>query len=481
MSAQLLAFRVNNTNTKSLPRTQSLYQKTTERSRFGLAWIVHLPARGVAMTTALSSRDFEVFSNHSEFVLSNVRREPDRQPPPGTPAATGRDVATMIQALRTISAEILTDKLVETLMVTAVQHAGAERGVLIVRRAEEARVEAEAAMRRGAIVARRLDTLPERPDLPDTVVRHVLRTQEPVMLDDASTPNPFSTDPYVAEHRVRSLLCLPLVNRGTLIGALYFEDRAASHVFTASRIGILRLLASQAAIALENARLYAQLRSENSLLREELHKTSPFEEQRRLARTHDLADGELRRTIDAIPHAITILGPDGSTLGANAFVLDYTGLSLEEVTDEDSRVRRFHPDDVARLEEERRQAFLRGDPFETEERARRKDGQYRWFLIRYNPVRDDDGHIIRWYATGTDIDDRKRAEDRVRSENLALREEVDRSSMFEEIVGSSPPLRTVLSHVSKVAPTDSTVLISGETGTGKELIARAIHKRSARS
>jgi formate hydrogenlyase transcriptional activator len=102
-------------------------------------------------------------------------------------------------------------------------------------------------------------------------------------------------------------------------------------------------------------------------------------------------------------------------------------------------------------------------------------------LTRYSPVRDHDGNVIRWIATGTDIDDRKRAEDRVRSENLALREEVDRSSMFEEIVGASPPLRTVLSHLSKVAPTDSTVLISGETGTGKELIARAIHKRSARS
>jgi PAS domain S-box-containing protein len=175
------------------------------------------------------------------------------------------------------------------------------------------------------------------------------------------------------------------------------------------------------------------------------------------------------------------LDPEGRILGANAFVLDYTGLSLEEVRADVSRLRRLHPDDVARLQEERRTAFLRGEPFETELRARRKDGQYRWFSIRYNPVRDDHGNIIRWYATGTDIDDRKRAEERVQSENVALREEVDRSSMFEEIVGTSPPLRTVLSHVSKVAPTDSTVLISGETGTGKELIARAIHKRSARS
>ena len=91
------------------------------------------------------------------------------------------------------------------------------------------------------------------------------------------------------------------------------------------------------------------------------------------------------------------------------------------------------------------------------------------------------GEIIRWYATGTDIDDRKRNEERTQNENLVLREEIDRSSMFEEIVGSSEPLRRVLSQVAKVAPTDSTVLILGETGTGKELIARAIHKRSNRS
>ena len=103
------------------------------------------------------------------------------------------------------------------------------------------------------------------------------------------------------------------------------------------------------------------------------------------------------------------------------------------------------------------------------------------FLSKCNPLRDEHGEIIRWYATGTDIDDRKRNEERTQNENLVLREEIDRSSMFEEIVGSSEPLRRVLSQVAKVAPTDSTVLILGETGTGKELIARAIHKRSNRS
>src|SRR5580765_658914 len=95
------------------------------------------------------------------------------------------------------------------------------------------------------------------------------------------------------------------------------------------------------------------------------------------ARELAAANEELRRTLDAIPHAITILAPDGKTLGANAFTLDYTGLSLEEIKADDSRVRRFHPDDVARVEPERRRALLRGQPFEAELRARRSDGQYR--------------------------------------------------------------------------------------------------------
>jgi formate hydrogenlyase transcriptional activator len=200
-------------------------------------------------------------------------------------------------------------------------------------------------------------------------------------------------------------------------------------------------------------------------------------------RTRELAatNAELRRIIDTIPQTVVVLGPDGRALDANAFALEYWGLTLEEVKADNPRVRRFHPDDVARLQEERRQALLRGEPFENEQRARRHDGQYRWFLIRYNPFRDGDGNISRWCVTATDIDDLKRAEERVHNENIALREEVNRSSMFEEIVGSSPPLRAVLSHLSKVAPTDSTVLITGETGTGKELIARAIHKRSPRS
>ncbi len=190
---------------------------------------------------------------------------------------------------------------------------------------------------------------------------------------------------------------------------------------------------------------------------------------------------ELRRMTDAIPQTIIVFNPDGKAIYANRVALEYTGLSLDEVLADDFHARVFHPDDVQRLREARHKALSSSVPFENEQRALGKDGKFRWFLMRYNPLLDETGNVIRWYATGTDIDDRKRNEDRTRNENLALREQIDRDSMFEDIVGSSEALRKVLRQVGKVAHSDSTVLILGETGTGKELIARAIHKRSNRA
>jgi len=193
------------------------------------------------------------------------------------------------------------------------------------------------------------------------------------------------------------------------------------------------------------------------------------------------SEAELRQIVDVIPQAIVVMTPDGKAIYANRATIEYTGLSLDEVRADDFRSRVFHPEDLQRLLEQRRRTLSTPVPFENEYRTLGKDGKYRWFLIRYNPLLDENGNVIRWYATATDIDDRKRAEDRLRNETVALREEIVRSSMFEEIVGSSESLHKVLAQVSRVAPTDSTVLIQGETGTGKELIARAIHNRSKRS
>ena len=191
---------------------------------------------------------------------------------------------------------------------------------------------------------------------------------------------------------------------------------------------------------------------------------------------------ELRQMADATQLPIIVFSAEGRLLYANRFSLTYGGLSLEDFQHDGWRERVYHPDDIAAFADARREGLARGAAFESEVRIRRAaDGQYRWFLIRYNPLLDDDGNVTRWYATGADIDDLKRAEAQVKNEIAALRDQISSASMFEEIVGSSAPIRTVLQQVARVAPTDSTVLITGDTGTGKELVARAIHKRSTRS
>src|ERR1700726_4517789 len=189
---------------------------------------------------------------------------------------------------------------------------------------------------------------------------------------------------------------------------------------------------------------------------------------------------ELRQILDCAPQQVAVLGPDNTRLYVNQATLDYFGFTLEEWRDGDPG-RYVHPEDRERFRNEAQNKFLSGLPHETEMRSLGKDGTYRWFLYRWNPLRDEQGRLIRWYVAATDIEDRKQAEQRLQNENVALREEIDRASMFEEIVGTSGSLQTALSLISKVAPADSSVLVTGETGTGKELVARAIHKRSRRS
>ncbi len=197
-------------------------------------------------------------------------------------------------------------------------------------------------------------------------------------------------------------------------------------------------------------------------------------------------EAELRQMLDLAPQHVAVFGPAGERLYANRVTLDYIGLSLDEWLQTPGGASSpgwyIHPDDRDRSARAYSDANLSGgSAVEMELRIRGTGGGYRWFLARFNPVRDEHGQIMRWYVASADIEDRKRAEEKLQLENAALREEIDQTSMFEEIVGTSPALQTVLSRISKVAPSDSTVLITGETGTGKELVARAIHRRSQRS
>jgi PAS domain S-box-containing protein len=195
---------------------------------------------------------------------------------------------------------------------------------------------------------------------------------------------------------------------------------------------------------------------------------------------------DLRQILDFTPQLVAVFRPGGERLYASRVTLDYLGLSLEEWLQMPagtfSASRFIHPDDRERVARGYSDSIRSaGSAFEVEMRVQRADGSFRWHLARFNPLRDNKGQVKRWYVASTDIDERKRAEEKLQQENVALREEINKASMFEEIVGTSPALKSVLSRISKVAPSDSTVLITGETGTGKELVARAIHRRSDRA
>ena len=227
----------------------------------------------------------------------------EEEPAPGPTSTIGTpvehlDLATVIKVSQAVSGEIVLDKLLDTLMRTAIEQAGAERGLLIVARGTEPRIAAEATTAGDTIVVHLRDQPVTATALPVAIVQTVLRTQDTVILDDAAVQNPFSTDPYLRQRQARSILCLPLITQGKLIGVLYLENNLAPRVFAPGRITVLKLLASQAAIALENTRLY-----------------------------HDLAEREarIRRLVEANIIGIVIWTLDGQILEANDAFLRIVG------------------------------------------------------------------------------------------------------------------------------------------------------------
>src|SRR5215467_14213451 len=208
------------------------------------------------------------------------------------------DLATVIKVSQAISGEIVLEKLLEMLMRTALEQAGAERGLLIYSRGAEQRIAAEATTDGDFVSVHLRDEDVAATVLPESVLHYVLRTRESVILDDASSHNPLSADPYIVESYLRSILCLPLINQGKLTGILYLENNLTPRVFTPDRVALLNVLASQAAISLENSRLY-----------------------------DDLADreGKIRRLVDANIIGIFIADREGRILEANDAFLRIVG------------------------------------------------------------------------------------------------------------------------------------------------------------
>ena len=177
------------------------------------------------------------------------------------------DLATVIKVSQAVSGEMILEKLIDTLMRTAIEHAGAERGLLIFQRGVEQRIEAEATTSGDTIIVRLEEASVAAAVAPESIIHYVVRTRETVLLADASTENPFSADTYVCQQHARSILCLPLINQAKLIGLLYLENNLTPNVFTPTRIAVLKLLASQAAISLENTRLYRDLEEREAKIR----------------------------------------------------------------------------------------------------------------------------------------------------------------------------------------------------------------------
>jgi PAS domain S-box-containing protein len=192
------------------------------------------------------------------------------------------------------------------------------------------------------------------------------------------------------------------------------------------------------------------------------------------------SEKQLREVVESIPAMAFINLPDGNNVFVNKRWTEYSGLSAEATAGPGWRGA-IYPAELERYLPKWREAIATGRRFEHEVRLRGAKGEYRWFLLRAAPLHDAHGNVLKWYGILTDIEDRKRAEEKLQEENVVLREEISKAGISEEIVGASPALLGALTAVSKVAAMDSTVLITGETGTGKEMIARAIHKKSSRS
>ncbi len=291
------------------------------------------------------------------------------------------DVGTVLKAAQAVSGEIVLGELIKTLLRIAVENAGAQRGLLILFPGDEPRIAAEATTGRGQVEVTLRQTAPSPAELPESVLHYVIRTRESVILHDALAQNPFSADEYISQKHARSVLCLPLVKQSKLSGVLYLENKLASHVFTPARISVLQLLASQAAISLENARLY-----------------------------NDLGEREarIRRLVDANIIGIMIGDSRGRILEANEAFLGMLGYSREDLVSDRIRWTKLTPAEWAAADQDAiAQLGATGTCKPYEKEYFRKDGSRVPVLVGgafFEPKRDEGVVFV------IDMTERKRAE-----------------------------------------------------------------------
>jgi predicted ATPase/transcriptional regulator with GAF, ATPase, and Fis domain/tRNA A-37 threonylcarbamoyl transferase component Bud32 len=426
------------------------------------------------------------------------------------PTVDSFDIATAMMAAQAIAGVIDLEKLLERLMSIAIQNAGAERGSLILEQDNQAFVRAEGTTGSVAVKMEDAIRLEESMNVSPGIVNYVRRTFDSVVLADARIDDRYSSDPYVARQQPRSILCAPVLKQGRLLGVLYLENNLATDAFTTDRVRLLQLIASEAAISLENARLYDEMKQEVERRRKTEETLRAIVEGTAAVTGDDFFSALVRHLASAIGvrYAFATECTDRTKVRVRTLAF-WSGESLTDNIEYDlaltpcerviagqvshhvSELQTLFPGDtdLVTLGAESFLGLPMADAF----------GE----IIGHLAVLDDKPmpnaaramSVMQIFAAraGAELQ-RLKAEhelrkalseveqlkNRLQNENVYLQEEIRREHHFEEIVGSSPPLLDLLRQVEIVAPTDSTALINGETGTGKELIAHAIHSRSTR-
>jgi PAS domain S-box-containing protein len=317
------------------------------------------------------------------------------------------DIGAVVRASQIISGEIVLDRLIEALMTIALEHAGAGRGLLILLEGNTPQIEAEASTDRKTVeVKLRHDPVTGR-DLPESLLHTVIRTRENVILDDASAENPFSADEYFRQTHARSVLCLPLMKQATLIGVLYLENTLASHAFSPERISVLELLSSQAAISIENARLYAQLTTENR-------------ERQTVEAALRVSEERWRNLFEGAPVGVALTDSSGHYVATNSALQKMMGYTEPELRGR-SAADLTHEDDRAMT-----RAMIAGTaggrpPTRVEKRYRHKDGSVIWAEVSGFPI-PITGSTPLLAGIIVDITDRKLAEDALRRSEASLQD-----------------------------------------------------------
>ncbi|MDB5072092.1 MAG: multi-sensor signal transduction multi-kinase, partial [Candidatus Eremiobacteraeota bacterium] len=332
------------------------------------------------------------------------------------------DVATVIKASQAVSREIELGKVIETLIKLAVEHGGAERGLLILFPNGEPRIAAEATTGRGTLEVALRQAAVTPSELPESVLHYVIRTRQSVILDEAAAPALFSEDAYVQQVRPRSVLCVPLIKQTKLVGTLYLENTLAPRVFTAARVAVLELLASQAAISLENATLYSNLHRSESVLAEgqRISHTGSW--------SWNVSTGE-RAWSD---ETFRILGYDVSVSPTLEMILE-----------------RIHPDDAPLVQRQIELASSEGKGFDFEHRLLMPDGSVKHIHLAVHAVHGQAGEL-EFTGTVMDVTAARRAEEELRQAQAELAN-VTRVTTLGELAASiahevNQPLTAVVSN-----------------------------------